>query len=204
MTRGARGPGRRERAQDKRRRLVDAAWRLVYRQGLARTTLSEVAAAADVPLGNVYYYFRTKDDLVEAVLEGHKRHLREVMAAWEARTPDPRARLRLYLGAQARSAAKLAEQGCQHARLAQDLNQDPALRHRAGEILGLYIAWAERQLRALGTPGEAHRRAVSLVARVEGAIALGSTLRRPDLLVDELEEIEAWLDGLTEHASSAA
>src|SRR5436190_1322862 len=51
----------------KRERLVTAAQELVYRQGVARTTLAHIAEAADVPVGNVYYYFKTKDDIVGAV-----------------------------------------------------------------------------------------------------------------------------------------
>ena len=53
----------------KRERLVASAGDLLHRQGVAATTLAQVAEAADVPAGNVYYYFKTKDDLVRAVIE---------------------------------------------------------------------------------------------------------------------------------------
>ena len=52
----------------KRERLIAAAVELVYRQGVARTTLADIAQAADVPVGNVYYYFKTKDDIIAAVV----------------------------------------------------------------------------------------------------------------------------------------
>ena len=39
---------------------MSAARELVHRQGVARTTLADIAQAADVPVGNVYYYFRQK------------------------------------------------------------------------------------------------------------------------------------------------
>ena len=45
----------------KRERLVTAARRVLYEHGLEKTTLADIAAAADVPLGNVYYYLKTKD-----------------------------------------------------------------------------------------------------------------------------------------------
>ena len=35
---------------------------------MERTTIADIAAAADVPSGNVYYYFKTKDDIVAAVV----------------------------------------------------------------------------------------------------------------------------------------
>ena len=56
------------RTSGKRERLVASAAALFHHQGVQRTTLAEVATDADVPLGNVYYYFKTKDDLVAAVI----------------------------------------------------------------------------------------------------------------------------------------
>jgi AcrR family transcriptional regulator len=53
----------------KRERLIASAADLLHRQGVERTTLAEIAKAADVPPGNVYYYFKTRDELVHAVIE---------------------------------------------------------------------------------------------------------------------------------------
>jgi AcrR family transcriptional regulator len=156
-------------------------------------TLQKVAAEADVPLGNVNYYFRTKEDLIEDVLEAHKTHLRGVFARWDEASPDPRQRLRMYLGAQARNAEKIVQDGCQHARLAFDLNQHETFRHRAGEIIDLYIRWAHQQFELAGADDPAIM-ATDLVARVQGAIAVASTMRRTDVLTDVLERVESWLD----------
>ena len=48
-----------------------AACRVLHEQGVERTTLADIALAADVPVGNVYYYFKTKDQLVEAAIKAH-------------------------------------------------------------------------------------------------------------------------------------
>ena len=65
----------------KRERLVRAASELVHHQGVEKTTLAEIAEAADVPLGNVYYYFKTKDALLDAVVEAHVRGIEETIAS---------------------------------------------------------------------------------------------------------------------------
>src|SRR5713226_6092365 len=54
---------------DKRSRLIQTAAKLAYRQGFRKTTLADIAEEAQVPLGNVYYYFKTKDELAAAVVE---------------------------------------------------------------------------------------------------------------------------------------
>ena len=66
---------------EKRAELVTAAKLLLHEQGLHRTTLADVASRADVPLGNIYYYFKTKDSLAEAVLEAHDAALRAYLSA---------------------------------------------------------------------------------------------------------------------------
>jgi TetR/AcrR family transcriptional regulator, transcriptional repressor for nem operon len=59
-------------AAEKRTELVRAATRLLHEQGFQRTTLADVAERASVPLGNVYYSFKTKEALAEAVIASHE------------------------------------------------------------------------------------------------------------------------------------
>src|SRR6266404_6248857 len=54
---------------DKRTRLIETAMKLAYRNGFRETSLADIAEAAHVPVGNVYYYFKTKEELGEAVVE---------------------------------------------------------------------------------------------------------------------------------------
>ena len=54
---------------DKRTRLIETATKLAYARGFRETSLADIAAAARVPVGNVYYYFKTKEELAEAVVE---------------------------------------------------------------------------------------------------------------------------------------
>src|ERR1700737_1190671 len=55
--------------RDKRSRLIQTAAKLAYRHGFRTTSLADIAEAAEVPLGNVYYYFKTKDEIGEAIVE---------------------------------------------------------------------------------------------------------------------------------------
>src|SRR6186713_170754 len=57
------------RKTDKRVRLVEAAKILIHQQGFSLTTLADIAQHADVPLGNVYYYFKTKEAIGDAVID---------------------------------------------------------------------------------------------------------------------------------------
>jgi AcrR family transcriptional regulator len=195
---------RQDRGAAKRQRLVDAAWQLYYERGLARATLMEIAQAAEVPIGNVYYYFPTKDDLTAAVLEAHKQHIVRVTRAWAADAADnPAHGLHIYVQAQADNAEKIALEGCHHSRLAYDLAQEPAFRHRAREILDIYLQFAARQIGLMGLTSNAHALAQELIGRVQGGIALASTLRAPSILVAETQRLHHWIDDLNTQPRTA-
>ena len=51
-----------------RARLLDAAVRLFAEQGVAGTTVAQIAAPAGVTSAMVHYYFKTKDQLLDAVV----------------------------------------------------------------------------------------------------------------------------------------
>jgi AcrR family transcriptional regulator len=51
-----------------RRALLDAGHRLITEKGVAALRIQEITERADVALGSFYNHFKTKDDLVEAVV----------------------------------------------------------------------------------------------------------------------------------------
>src|SRR5215470_17005184 len=54
---------------DNRARLLQAAEKTTYRYGFGNTAIADIAKEARIPLGNVYYYFKTKDEIGEAIVE---------------------------------------------------------------------------------------------------------------------------------------
>ncbi|ARE72656.1 MULTISPECIES: ScbR family autoregulator-binding transcription factor [Streptomyces] len=56
-----------ERSERTRRRLVHAGAEMFHRNGYANATLGEIAAAAGVTKGALYFHFASKDELAEAV-----------------------------------------------------------------------------------------------------------------------------------------
>src|SRR5580704_12100356 len=99
---------------DKRAELVTAATALLHEQGFHRTTLADVASLASVPLGNVYYYFKTKEALAEAVIAAHEQALRERFASWDAAHGAPRERLRQLVRAPLDTSDQIIQFGCPH------------------------------------------------------------------------------------------
>jgi AcrR family transcriptional regulator len=60
---------RQQQSDEKRRKLEDAALQLFLRRGFNAVGLRDLAAEADVSLGNVYNHFESKDALFEAIVD---------------------------------------------------------------------------------------------------------------------------------------
>jgi len=56
-----------------RTRILDAAYALFRRRGYTRVSMDEIAAATAVTKRTLYYHFRSKDELLAAVLETQHR-----------------------------------------------------------------------------------------------------------------------------------
>src|ERR1700686_4599481 len=70
---------------DKRSRLIQTAVKLGYLHGFRTTSLADIAEAAKVPVGNVYYYFKTKDEIGEAIVEQRLLEVRTLQEQWNQR-----------------------------------------------------------------------------------------------------------------------
>src|SRR5918911_1546987 len=110
------------RKQGKRERLVAGARQVIHQQGVERTTIADIAQAADVPVGNVYYYFKTKDELVRAALGEHAGRLAAFTAELD-RLPDPRQRLIALVASWVDQRETAARHGCPTGTLAAELDK---------------------------------------------------------------------------------
>jgi AcrR family transcriptional regulator len=187
-------------ASRKRRALTAAAARVLHEQGVERTTLADIARAADVPVGNVYYYFKAKDDLVRAALDEHSGHL-DALTARLDELPDPRERLKALVATWVDARETAARHGCPTGTLAVELDKraDGTLDVAAGEVIRRLLGWAAEQFRALGAAEDAEDAddlALTLVAGYQGMSLLANALRDPGVMVREGARLDRWLDSL--------
>lgn len=84
-----------EEALETRNRIIDAAEEVFYTRGLAQTSLADVAIAADVTRGAIYWHFKNKADLFEAMSERVRLPMESLMKATsEEYAADPLGHLR--------------------------------------------------------------------------------------------------------------
>ncbi|MCQ9183356.1 TetR/AcrR family transcriptional regulator [Streptomyces sp. IBSBF 2953] len=180
---------------DKRQRLVAAAASVLHERGVERTTIADIARAADVPVGNVYYYFKTKDELVEAALGRHAEHL-DALTARLDRLADPRERLKSLVAGWVEARHVAARHGCPTGTLAVELDKrdEGGLDLAAGLVIRRLLDWVERQYREMGVD-DPDGRALALVGAYQGMSLLSNALRDPEVMTREgarlVREIDA-------------
>ncbi len=81
-------------ATDTRERIVDAARELFWEQGFEATSLAQIAKRSQARTGSIYYFFKTKTEILDAVLA----HYEDQLGAWLLdpvfrRTSDPLERI---------------------------------------------------------------------------------------------------------------
>lgn len=80
-----------------RGRLLQAAAHLFSSRGFDRTTVRDLAAAVGIQSGSIFHHFRSKDDILRAVMEETIHYNLALMRAALVGLDDPRQRLRALI-----------------------------------------------------------------------------------------------------------
>lgn len=182
---------------NKRDRLIDSAAMLFHHNGLNATSLADIAKHADIPIGNVYYYFKTKEELALAAVSKRKEQFSAAYALLEEHIDDPRQRLieAVYYFEKVRD--EYTRFGCPIGKIILDADAEKDnVVQTAAQVLSEFVTWAERQFRQLGHSADARRYATSLMAGVQGAAIMAKATRNPDIISDEIARLVGWIENL--------
>jgi len=181
---------------DKRTRLIETATKLAYRNGFRETSLADIAEAARVPVGNVYYYFKTKEELAEAVVERHLEEFRAARAKWES-SSSPKERLLAFVDSIQANREQLARGGCPLGGLCAELHKEGgALAKKSAALFTEPMDWLEEQFRAAGHEEDARELSAHLFCAFQGMAAVAHAANDPDLVVMEVKRLKDWVNTL--------
>ncbi|MEN8195452.1 MAG: TetR/AcrR family transcriptional regulator [Pseudomonadota bacterium] len=182
--------------EENRARIVDAAIELFYKKGFANTSFAEIARHAGVPKGNFYFYFPSKDDILNAVIDARVAGLRGSLAQFEQEFDDPRDRLKRMADMPKNEFPVIMEFGCPMGTLTAELGkQQHELCDNARQMFTLLLEWAEGQFLLLGgNRKEAKSLAHQLLVRLQGASVMAQAYQDSSWILDEVEQTKRWID----------
>ncbi len=183
--------------ENNRALIIEAADQLFYERGYNQTSFSDIADITGIPRGNFYYYFKTKDDILAAVVEARIRHYEEALLECDNAAESPRERLLAFVDSMANSEDKVIESGCPIGSLCTELAKDTeALRSKSREVFELLRDWIGRQFTEIGF-ADANDRAMDMLARMQGVAVMASTFKDSDYLNRSIVDLRNWITDLT-------
>ena len=181
---------------DNREKLTHAAMMVVYRRGFGKTALADIAREARIPLGNVYYYFKTKDEIGEAIVERRLERIRKLLSGLDE-LETPKDRLRGFVQIKIDERRDLARSGCPVGTLNAELHKERGpVAKKAATLFTEVLDWLEKQFEALGKGAESRGLAVHLLSATQGVSLLAYTFHDPSLVDAEAARLMEWIRGL--------
>ena len=177
-----------------RQRIVAAADQLFYQQGYEKTSFSDIAAAVAISRGNFYYHFKSKDEILSAVINLRENEYQKMLDAWEKEYSDPKQRILLYLNILTANQDSIKSHGCPAGSLCTELAK---VRHTmfqdANQIMSLSRDWLIHQFEQLGYTNSTHL-AMHLLARLQGISTITNVFEDKEFLCNEIKNLIQWLD----------
>lgn len=186
-----------------RAHIVEAADRLFYRHGYDHTSFADIAAAVKISRGNFYYHFKTKDEILDAVIAARLASTQAMLEAWERASPDPAARIRAFIDILVANRADIKRWGCPVGTLSNELAKlGHGAQADAGRLFALFRDWLRDQFAALGRSRDADALALHLLARSQGVATLATALRDDAFIAREVAALHDWLDACATDAAA--
>ena len=181
---------------DTRAHIVEAADRLFYENGFEHTSFAAIADAVGISRGNFYYHFKTKDEILTAVLAARSSRTREMLAEWERDEPGPADRVRRFVEIVVANQVDIESYGCPVGTLTSELAKldHPGRPHAVG-LFELFRTWLRRQFEDLGFTAEADDFAMHVLAFSQGVAALSNAFHDGEFVQREVDRLNAWLAG---------
>jgi TetR/AcrR family transcriptional regulator, transcriptional repressor for nem operon len=174
--------------------IVEAADDLFYRQGFEHTSFSDIADVVQISRGNFYYYFKTKDELLDAVINERLANTRKMLERWEVEGETPEDRIRSFIHILIANRADIKRYGCPVGTLCSELAKlNHGSQGEANKLFTLFRTWLRRQFTLLGREADADELAMHLLARSQGVATLASAFRDEKFIKQEVEKMCDWL-----------
>ncbi|PST20673.1 TetR/AcrR family transcriptional regulator [Mesorhizobium plurifarium] len=180
-----------------REEIVGAADDLFYRRGYEHTSFADIAQLVRISRGNFYHHFKTKDDILEAVIQKRLADRKTMLERWEMGGKTPVERITSFIDILIVNGDKIKLYGCPIGTLTSELAKlNHAAQAEASSLFMLFRTWLRRQFEDLGREADADALAMHLLSRSQGAATLFNAFQDPEFVQREVNQMKDWLNGI--------
>jgi TetR/AcrR family transcriptional regulator, transcriptional repressor for nem operon len=179
--------------------IVEVADQLFYQQGFEYTSFADIAGAVKISRGNFYYHFRSKDEILDAVIELRLARTQKMLDEWGRQSNDPADRIRSFIHILIANQVKIKLYGCPVGMLCGELARlNHPSRAGANKVFTLFRFWLRRQFAALGRDKDADELAMHILGRSQGVATLANAFNDEKFIRQEVRQMCNWLEGCRE------
>ena len=184
-----------------RERIVSEADRLFYERGYEYASFADIADAVGISRGNFYYHFKSKDEILDAVIERRMTSTSEMLRAWEGQSSSPSERIKSFILIVIANRPQIIRHGCPVGTLCSELAKigHPA-QPQSNQLFALFRTWLSQQFAQLGHEADADALAMHVLAFSQGVAVLAQAFQDERFVEREAERMCAWLDGIVDEA----
>jgi TetR/AcrR family transcriptional regulator, transcriptional repressor for nem operon len=177
-----------------REEIIEAADNLFYRQGYEHTSFADIAGVVKISRGNFYHHFKTKDEILDAVIDKRLADRQSMLQRWEIEGETPEDRIRSFIDILIVNGEKIRRYGCPIGTLTSELGKlNHAAQDDANKLFALFRTWLRGQFVALGREADADTLAMHLLARSQGVATLSHAFQDEEFIRTEVGQMYGWL-----------
>jgi TetR/AcrR family transcriptional regulator, transcriptional repressor for nem operon len=187
----------REKTEQLRQQVIEAADKLFYQKGYNLTSFSDIAKVSKVPRGNLNYYFSTKDEVLIAVVRYRVSEMQKMLRNWESEYKTPLERLQRYAQIVSKVKEEVIHYGCPMGTLNSELGKSQqALQTITKEQFEVFEKWIKKQFKDMGCSKSAAELTMHLMVRTQGIATMAYIHQDERLIKREVRLIGDWLESL--------
>ncbi|APX88356.1 TetR family transcriptional regulator [Brevirhabdus pacifica] len=189
-------------ALETRQTIVAAADKLIYERGFEFTSFADIAQVVGISRGNFYYHFKTKDEILDAVIERRILDRAKMLDDWVEAGQSPKHCIANFIRILLMNNQKIRAYGCPIGTLFSELAKlnHPAV-SGARDLYDLFRIWLVRRFAEMGRSEDADALAMHILARSQGAASLANAYPQEPFLEQEVKQMLAWLDAVADGAT---
>lgn len=177
--------------------IVACAKQLFYAQGYDGTSFSDIVVASGLHRGNIYHYFKNKDDILRAVIERRLEEYSALLGEYDRTLATPQARLQAFVQMIAGHESELVAHGCPIGTLNTELGKNRRdLQKAARALFDLFRNWLAVCFGELGRSADAKALALHLLGRAQGVAVIAHVYGDQKLLKRETDALREWVGSL--------
>lgn len=183
----------------KRDQIIAEADRLFYQNGFEHTSFAHIADAVNISRGNFYYHFKTKDEILDEVINLRLANTQAMLDQWVSEGETPADRIRSFINILIMNRAKIKRFGCPVGTLTTELTKlNHTAQEDANKLFTLFRMWLKNQFKQLGCKKNADELAMHLLACSQGVATLASAFNDEKFIKQEVNNLYKWLAQYTD------